>query len=155
MFLHTRADCCRPAKKAAYSLHVEMLNTEDVALEVRMKTKKLIGITTMALSVMVLLPVRLNAEQHGGRRNQRRYKFVDVGTFGGPQSYINAAFISGAPNQINRHGTAVGAATTTIPITSDSNLSFCGGDNGLVPFVTHAFKWQDGVTTDLGGASGS
>jgi hypothetical protein len=69
-----------------------MLNTEDVALEVRMKLKKLIGITTMALSVMVLLPVRLNAEQHGGRRNQRRYKFVDVGTFGGPQSYINAAF---------------------------------------------------------------
>ena len=82
------------------------------------------------------------------------YNLVDIGTFGGPESYINAANALGAPNQINRHGTAVGGAATAIPISPDSNFSFCGGDDGLVPFVTHAFKWQDGATTDLGALPG-
>ena len=86
------------------------------------------------------------------RSDHHRYKLIDVGTFGGPESYVNAAFSLGSPNQINRRGTVVGAAATDIP--APPNKQICGGPDGLVPFVFHAFIWEDGEKKDLGALPG-
>ena len=82
------------------------------------------------------------------------YRFVDLGTFGGPESYINNSMAIGAPNQINRLGTTVGSSATSIPSPPHSNFAFCGGLDGTVHFVFHAFKWEDGAVTDLGALPG-
>ena len=66
-----------------------------------------------------------------------RYTVMDVGTFGGPTSgYTGNAVI------INDRGVVVGVADTSI---FDPT---CGC------FVTHAFRWDRGVTTDLGALPG-
>jgi hypothetical protein len=46
----------------------------------------------------------------------------------------------------------VGAAATQIP--TPANKQICGGPDGVVPFVFHAFAWQNGEPTDLGALPG-
>ena len=117
-------------------------------------TTFIVGTLFAALAISVQLVAQQpivelrNAKHH-------RYKLVDIETFGGPASYINAAFALGAANQINERGTAVGSSATSIPTGPDSNLGVCDGVDGDVPFVFRAFKWQDGAVTDLGALPGS
>src|SRR5215469_17931965 len=111
----------------------------------------------LAMIVLTTLAVSVMAAQEQGAEPQHekvhlRYRFVDLGTFGGPESYVNAAFALGSPNQINNRGTVVGAAATTVP--TPPNKQICGGPDGLVPFVFHAFAWQKGELTDLGALPG-
>jgi probable HAF family extracellular repeat protein len=85
-----------------------------------------------------------------------RYKLIDIGTFGGPESFINSTGAIGSPDQINSAGTAVGGAGTPTPTALESfNPAICGGSEGF-PWlgVNHAFKWQNGVLTDLGSLIG-
>jgi len=84
----------------------------------------------------------------------RHYRLIDLGTFGGPASFINNPAALGAPNQINASGVAVGSSATSIPLTPESNTGVCGGVDGIVPFIFHAFKWQAGNVTDLGALAG-
>jgi len=63
-----------------------------------------------------------------------RYRLVDLGTFGGPNSSETVEF-----PYINATGMVVGFADT--PAADPTNP---GG------FLPHAFRWQDGVLTDLG-----
>ncbi len=112
-----------------------------------MKSSKSILIILIAL-VAVTLPVQL-AAQH------TRYKLIDIGTFGGPASYVNPAPLMGSPDQVNSSGMTVGGALTSIAITSSSNNAIvCGGIEGILPLVNHAFQWQNGVLTDLGSLAG-
>ena len=110
--------------------------------------------TSAVLVLMILLgdaavSVRLIAQvQTDPHSEHHRYRFVDLGTLGGPESYVNAAFAAGAPNQINNRGVVVGAAATDTP--APPNKQICGGPDGIVPFVFHAFAWQHGELTDLG-----
>ena len=104
-----------------------------------MKTRRLNCITAMTFFAALAIPVRLAAQEH--KQEHHRYKFVDIGTFGGPASYINNAFSLGAPNQINKSGTTVGSSANSIP--SPPNTNLCGGLDGTVHFVFHAFKWED------------
>jgi probable HAF family extracellular repeat protein len=113
-----------------------------------MKSRTLTCIFAMTSFGALAIPVRLAAqEKQEHKEGHHRYKLIDLGTFGGPESYVNAAFSSGAPNQINRRGAVVGAAATSTP--APPNKQICGGPDGLVPFVFHAFEWQNGVLTDL------
>jgi probable HAF family extracellular repeat protein len=82
---------------------------------------------------------------------QPRYKLVDLGTFGGPQSYLDP----GSGNDfgdftrlLNNKGTAVGFADTALP---DPFQNFCFSDCD----VTHAF-WAGsaGRLHDLGALPG-
>jgi probable HAF family extracellular repeat protein len=119
-----------------------------------MKYGKLIS--AMMLLVALAIPVSLAAQDSRDRNKNTQhhhYKLIDVGTFGGPESNINSPASYGAPNQINRHGTTVGTSATSIPSPPHSN-GFCGGLDGKVHFVFHAFQWQDRKVTDLGALPG-
>ena len=96
-------------------------------------------------------PVRLAAqEQNGNRRHrQHRYRFVDMGTLGGPTSYGSAG---GAGNQIiNNRGTVAGYADTADPADHDPYSPNCFDPDC---FLAHTFRWQDGGLTDLGALPG-
>lgn len=82
------------------------------------------------------------------------YQLIDMGTLGGPNSWFNSLSVTDIQGfntvfynlaQVqNGNGTFVGFANTSTP---DPYPSFC-----YVPdcFVTHAFQWNNRVTTDLG-----
>jgi probable HAF family extracellular repeat protein len=114
---------------------------------------KRLGARVASLLALVALPALLGAEEHPA--THRHYKAVDLGTFGGPASYIQPTSEFGSPNQINERGTAVGGADTSIPTTPVSNFFVCGGVGGVVPFVNHAFERRDGLVTDLGSLAGA
>jgi probable HAF family extracellular repeat protein len=123
------------------------------------------GLALLSLGIFHLLPAQAQQDTQTVRPEQgddlrdhnskhHHYQFVDVGTFGGPVSYINGAATFGSHNQINGRGTVVGGAATSIPTIPTSDGFVCGGLDGTVPFVNHAFVWQDGNVTDLGALPG-
>jgi probable HAF family extracellular repeat protein len=80
-------------------------------------------------------------------RTQYPYKLIDLGTFGGPSSFLDEPAIP-----ITSQGVVLGAADTTTVDTDYPNCStagaFCDG------YVDHAFAWRDGRRTDLGALPG-
>jgi probable HAF family extracellular repeat protein len=128
-----------------------------------MKLKTLVWTIAMTSCPALVAPVLLPAQELQENKERReekdskehhRYKLIDIGTFGGPESYINNAMSLGSPRQINRNGTVVGSSATSIPSPPDSNFSVCGGLDGTVPFAFRAFQWRDGDVTDLGALPG-
>jgi len=106
-----------------------------------MKRKTPAVLVVATLFAAITIPVRLAAQQH-------RYKLVDIGTFAGPASFINPSG-NGGP-YISSRGTTVGTAATSVPSNPATHGFFCSGLDGSLPFVFHAFKWQNGRVTDLG-----
>jgi probable HAF family extracellular repeat protein len=100
-------------------------------------------VTTAFFVVALALPNQLAAQQS-------QYKLIDIGTLGGPRSYINPASDLGSRNQVNASSVAVGGAD--LPISHDGP---CFGPDTPEPFVViHAFQWKNGVITDLGSLGG-
>jgi probable HAF family extracellular repeat protein len=86
------------------------------------------------------------AQNHHHHHQYHHYKLIDTGTFGGPNTYL---FTQGVGAQVlNNRGVVTGSADTSIP---DPNAPKC-----LSPdcFISHAFKWQKGLLTDLGALPG-
>jgi len=103
-------------------------------------------IFAMTLLVALALPVSLAAQErpHGQlKKEHSRYKVIDLGTFGGPNSFVQEEL-----QVINSRGTAVGLAETTTP---DPYAPNCFDSECL---VAHAFEWQKGKLTDLGALPG-
>jgi probable HAF family extracellular repeat protein len=76
---------------------------------------------------------------------QHRYKLIDMGTLGGPQSYLNDG--NGGNNAVGvltNRGTVAGWADTLTP---DPFPAFCFDDDC---YVSHAFQWRNGTRIDLG-----
>jgi probable HAF family extracellular repeat protein len=74
------------------------------------------------------------------RHRHHQYKLIDLGTFGGPNSYVpNFSLVS-----INSQGAVIVEADTTIP---DPYYPNCFQPDCL---VNHAGIWHHGVLTDLG-----
>src|SRR5215475_723843 len=98
------------------------------------------SITVMAANLIVCLalalPVHLPA-QH------TRYKLIDIGTFGGPASYFTDPGIGGVSKVLNNQGMLAGKAELA---TVDPNSGNCPP----ACFVTHGFRWDKGVLSDLG-----
>jgi probable HAF family extracellular repeat protein len=77
------------------------------------------------------------------------YKLIDLGTFGGPNSFINCC--AGVEPNLNKRGVVVGGADTSIPNPHGVN------PNPLLCceiFVNPAFKWQDGDLIELAALPG-
>jgi len=112
--------------------------TKEDAMKCKISIVTVLSVLFTALS----LPIPL-AAQHA------RYKLIDLGTFGGPTSYI-APTVNGGPENPGRgltsHGVIVGQANTADLDPFSPGCPFC--------FVVHAFKWQNGALTDLGTLQG-
>src|SRR5215471_13446227 len=93
-------------------------------------------LTSVVLLAVLVLPVQLPA-QHTG------YKLIDIGTLGGPASYLTDPGVGPQTDVLNNRGMLAGKAELATP---DPN-------NGNCPpacFVTHVFRWDKGVVSDLG-----
>jgi probable HAF family extracellular repeat protein len=104
---------------------------------------KILLVVAVTLITALGLPAQLAAQQS-------QYKLIEIGTLGGPRSYINPASDLGSRNQVNASSVAVGGAD--LPI---SHVGPCFGPDTPEPFVViHAFQWKNGVLTDLGSLGG-
>jgi probable HAF family extracellular repeat protein len=118
-----------------------------------MKCTRLPLFMLLLLAFLSGLPSAVGQEASAASRKQvPHYKLVDVGTFGGPASYINPPWELGGPHQMNRYGATVGTAATSIP--SFVGCIFCNGLDGQVQNVFHGFMWRHGVVQDLGALPG-
>jgi probable HAF family extracellular repeat protein len=115
-----------------------------------MKSRELMCIQAIVLVAAMAIPAGLAAQDNHGKTSNHKhhhYKFIDLGTFGGPQSWVNGAFEFPAAT-LNNAGTVVGVADTP---NSNPNYPNCNPFLGCPdPFVEHAFQWHDGDLTDLG-----
>ena len=111
---------------------------------------------TGKLFIIVFLPTIMAAQEARTDHNSgqeraahyQHYKFIDLGTLGGPHSY-------GSPNGpgsrlINNAGVVASSADTTAqdPLAA----IFCYVPDCL---VAHAFRWRHGVMSDLGAVNDS
>jgi probable HAF family extracellular repeat protein len=80
--------------------------------------------------------------ESASRPKHRRYKFIDLGTLGGPDSII--PFIQ---RVLTSQGTVIGIAETDIP---DPFAPLCASPNCK---VQNGFEWRKGVMTQLPGLS--
>lgn len=87
----------------------------------------------IATALIVLFAHVLSLLQQA-RAQTIRYRLIDLGTLGGPNSSEGVVFPF-----INNAGMVVGFAETSTP-----------DPNNPGSFIPHAFKWQNGVLTDLG-----
>src|ERR1700751_3094482 len=83
-----------------------------------------------------------NEAPSGARAKHHKYKFIDLGTLGGPDSIIPFG-----QRILTEHGTVVGIAETDIP---DPFAPNCSSPNCK---VQSGFQWRKGVITKLPGLS--
>jgi probable HAF family extracellular repeat protein len=130
------SDFLRPPKRLI-DRSQEQLSTQEATV----KSRTLTWITAMVFLAVLALPVQL-AAQH------TRYKLIDIGTLGGPVSYES---VNGEGNQIlNNSGVISSGADTSIP-----DLNAPDACINLSCFLAHAFRWNNGVLTDLGALAGN
>lgn len=86
--------------------------------------------------------------------NHIRYRFGDVGSFGGPVSYLanDATGTGSASGVLNANGSIVSGADTTASNPNYSNVCILCVTTD--PLVVHAFLWQQGHLADLGALPG-
>lgn len=108
-----------------------------------MKFRKAVSLVTVIIAALAIT-IFSQAQSTTTKQGQNvRYKLIDLGTFGGPQSYVNIPNLSYA-RVLNNRGMIAGWADTPVP---DPFPDFCFvGDCS----VTHAFRWVNGAKEDLG-----
>src|ERR1700687_4895149 len=107
--------------------------------------------TTLALLAALAIPGQTTAQetQPDHRAHHHKYKLIDLGTFGGPQGFINPTG-NGWP-YINKVGDTVATAQTAISLSPDSNGFLCVPG----PNVNHALRRHGRQITDLDALSPS
>jgi probable HAF family extracellular repeat protein len=106
-----------------------------------MKSRTWIWTTVVYLFAALAMPVGTAAQGNPSQDHKsthHQYKLIDLGTFGGPNSYVPNLLAS-----INSHGAVIMLGDTP---TADPFYPNCFNDC----FVNHVGIWQDGVLTDLG-----
>jgi hypothetical protein len=69
-----------------------------------MKWTKLMCLGAMAIFALVAIPAGLSGQEQGDKPKHHHYKLIDLGTFGGPASYVNFN-----TDVLNNRGTVVGS----------------------------------------------
>ena len=100
-----------------------------------MKSHRLLGAIVITLLILSVFSFQVAAQQN--MRRHHRYKMIEIGTFGGPDSVYNVL-----SRIATNDGAVVGAANTSVPDPTCFDGDKC--------FVLHAWKWQNGVLKDLG-----
>ena len=108
-------------------------------------------IFSLSLCAALVFPVGLSAQnsQAENKPKQHHYKLIDLGTFGGTQSYFNDAAGLNSVVVLNNQGVLAGWADTSSPGPNAPNFCF---DPDC--FVAHAFQWKNGIRSDLGALPG-
>jgi probable HAF family extracellular repeat protein len=113
-----------------------------------MNPKKLAITIAVVVGAVLASQLPLSAQEP---TKHHHYKLIDLGTFGGPQGYLdpdNGLEIGTSSPLLTKGGTVTGFADTSMPDLFAPN--FCFEDC----FVAHAFQWQNGALTDLGALPG-
>jgi probable HAF family extracellular repeat protein len=104
-----------------------------------MKNRPSILVCATILYLLVAIAFCFAAEEQNNKHHH--YQVVDVGTFGGPSSWMtNPAVVR--LGLFNNQGTLTGEADTS------GVDPFCSWAPGCYP--VHGFQWKNGTTTDLG-----
>jgi len=112
-----------------------------------MKFRTLTGLLTTALVISIAGSTRANAQTAAKR--QHRYQLVDIGTLGGPNSYLPGGFFDVIAKQsLSAPGTFAGEADTAV--TDPYDVCF-----NLDCMVGHAVQWRGGSLTGLGTLPGA
>jgi hypothetical protein len=100
---------------------------------------RLICVTAIAFA-LIGASFQMSAQEHA---KHHHYKLIDLGTFGGPQSYINGFEYGGPLHNLNNAGTLAGWADTSAldPYgnSSNANGNFCFNYDGTPCYASHAF----------------
>lgn len=111
-----------------------------------MKKHTTLATVTIAILTLMVTPVQLAAQQEAEHTlKHHRYKLIDLGTFGGPNSYLQVA-----SGMLNNNGVLVGWADTS----AGGYPEFCFNPHPGDGFASHAFRWRHGKLTDLGAVPG-
>jgi probable HAF family extracellular repeat protein len=125
------------------SANVAPANSADQAAEPAeeriMKVKKMTYIAAAVLLAVLTIPTQSSAQEHKAKRPH--YIVRDLGTFGGPNSFF---FSAPVVQSVSNRGAVAGGADTGLP--DPYPPSFFSPDGHIL----HAFKWKNGVLTDLG-----
>jgi probable HAF family extracellular repeat protein len=108
------------------------------------KSTMFANIIAMNLFAATAMPVCMLAQGYVGLEQNAKhhhYKILDLGTFGGANSFY---FSAPVVQSVNNGGTVVGGADTSLPDPT------CFKDCKIL----HAFTWREGILTDLGTLSG-
>jgi probable HAF family extracellular repeat protein len=112
-----------------------------------MKSRLLTCIVSIIALAALAVPAQLSAQKNQNHKHHH-YQLIDMGTFGGPSSWLattNQVTSPGGINQVlNNQGTVVGWGDTSTP---DPFAPSCFNFDCFLPL---AFQWQKGVVTDLG-----
>jgi probable HAF family extracellular repeat protein len=120
-----------------------------------MKSGILTCFTAIALFAALSVPVKTVAQNDSKHHHKHhQYKLIDIGTFGGPESFIVPTAEIGSHNPVNNAGHAVGSAATSAPLSGESNI-ICGGIEGGVPNVNQAFLVRHHTLINLGSIGGA
>jgi probable HAF family extracellular repeat protein len=117
-----------------------------------MKSQNFILAMTVAVVTAMTISTDLPAQDATpvNQAQHHHYKFIDLGTFGGPSSSVPTVFY-----EINgTAGAQVISQTATVTGSADSSVPdpLCFGDDCFFP---NAFQWQNGQLTNLGALPGS
>jgi probable HAF family extracellular repeat protein len=112
-----------------------------------MKKQLSVSIAAFALAVLASSAQRsLSLEARAPLEQGVRYKLIDLGSLGGPNSYLPYYYVDDAstPQAIAADGAFVGWADTAVPDPyAATNTCF------FDCWVNRAFRWKDGVRTPL------
>jgi probable HAF family extracellular repeat protein len=107
-------------------------------------TSRTIGIA-LGFALTSISPLWIAAQNHDSH-DQPRYRLVDIGTFGGPNSSVLAF-----SNNLNKDR----ALLTDCADTAKLDPDFPDGNPYLVdPYIQHGYRWSLGRLTDLGSLPG-
>lgn len=113
-------------------------------VDTRNSVRRLATVTIAAIALLGLI-----ATAPAGAKPTPAYILTDVGTFGGPQAFMN---LPGEP--LTRQGGVIGTADTSIPDEDFPNFNpfIIGFPN---PTIARAFVFKDGRLEDLGALPGN
>lgn len=96
---------------------------------------------TAVVAFLTTLAISTSAQER--QEKHHHYQLIDMGRFGGPQSYIWDGYGERlAVSVVNRRGQFTGWADTSQPDPFCFFYPDC--------FAAHAFEWEKGIVTDLG-----